>query len=558
VTSPTGRATGSRPDTPAQAGPADQPNQPDQPDGPAVGGANGSQRTGWGRRWPLAGGRRGSVSDPPARSLAELLTAAGAPLPAATRPAPPARAGGGARPPVAPPQGRHGPGRGRAASAPDAVTWQADSSQLAGLYPFVFAPGVPPRGAPIGFDAGSGGVFCAHPVEWLRAGLVTNPNMFWLGAPGRGKSMGVKILCWRLLPFGARILIPGDTKDEYAPMCQALGVQPIRLGPGLPGRLNPLDAGPLGRDLPRQAGLLTERLAAIRSRRLLLAKALLGARGYRMSDTDELAFGAAVDQLSGQAGGNTALVDMTIPQVWAALRTPTAAVLEAASARNQREFTELTRSMTAALNVLVKGSLAGIFDAPSTVHVDFTAPIQSVSLRALEQRGEEAVGCALACVNSWATAEVDRDLPGVQIVLRDEMWRALRLGPEMVRKADADLRLSRSENKIQIMVAHKPSDLASVGDAGSQATAIAKDFMALCSTKVVFGLDAAPAAELSDAIGLSGAETRRITSWPENVKGRAVWKVGARSFVVQTNPTGTERVLFDTNDAILPSGPAGR
>ncbi len=67
-----------------------------------------------------------------------------------------------------------------------------------------------------------------------------------------------------------------------------------------------------------------------------------------------------------------------------------------------------------------------------------------------------------------------------------------------------------------------------------------------------------PAAELSDAIGLSGAETRRITSWPENVKGRAVWKVGARSFVVQTNPTATERVLFDTNDAILPSGQAGR
>ena len=105
----------------------------------------------------------------------------------------------------------------------------------------------------------------------------------------------------------------------------------------------------MGRDLPRQAGLLTERLAAIRSRRLLLAKALLGARGYRMSDTDELAFGAAVDLLSGQAGGNTALTDMTIPQVWAALRTPTTAVLEAASARNQREFTELTRSMTAAL-----------------------------------------------------------------------------------------------------------------------------------------------------------------------------------------------------------------
>jgi len=111
MTSSLDRATGSRRDTPAEVGPVDQVDLVDQPDDPAVQGPNGSRRTGWGRRWRLAGGRRSSVGGPAPLSLTELLTAAGAPLPIATRPAPPAQAGGGGRPPVVPPQGRHGPGR---------------------------------------------------------------------------------------------------------------------------------------------------------------------------------------------------------------------------------------------------------------------------------------------------------------------------------------------------------------------------------------------------------------------------------------------------------------
>ena len=40
---------------------------------------------------------------------------------------------------------------------------------------------MPPVGAYIDPDLLSGGAFYAHPVEWLRRGLVTNPNLILFG-----------------------------------------------------------------------------------------------------------------------------------------------------------------------------------------------------------------------------------------------------------------------------------------------------------------------------------------------------------------------------------------
>ena len=48
-----------------------------------------------------------------------------------------------------------------------------------------------------------------------------------------------------MMDFGYRALILGDPKDEYEPLCRALGVEPFAIGPGLPARINPLAFGPL-------------------------------------------------------------------------------------------------------------------------------------------------------------------------------------------------------------------------------------------------------------------------------------------------------------------------
>ena len=102
----------------------------------------------------------------------------------------------------------------------------------------------------------------------------------------------------------------------------------------------------------------------------------------------------------------------------------------------------------------MSGALAGLFDDHTTIAVDWTAPIQSLSLSRLEALGDEAVGIALTCLNSWGRGMRELAAPGdLRIVVRDESWKQLRLGPDAVKSFDADLRLSRRDGDIQFAVA---------------------------------------------------------------------------------------------------------
>ena len=59
---------------------------------------------------------------------------------------------------------------------------------------------------------------------------------------------------------------------------------------------------------------------------------------------------------------------------------------------------------------------------PTTIAVDWTAPIQSFSLSRLEPLGAEAMGIALTCLSSWGRAMREINAPGdLRINIRDEM-----------------------------------------------------------------------------------------------------------------------------------------
>ena len=145
-----------------------------------------------------------------------------------------------------------------------------------------------------------------------------------------------------------------------------------------------------------------------------------------------------------------------------------------------------------------------------------------MSLSRLEPLGDDAVGIALLCLNSWGRGMREVADPGdVRIVVRDESWKQLRLGVEAVKSFDADLRLSRSTGDIQIAVGHKPSDPLSAGDAGSQAVAIAKDLLHLADIKILHGQDLAVAEELDRLLGLGPIAQNLVTGWAMQGKGRA-------------------------------------
>ena len=262
------------------------------------------------------------------------------------------------------------------------------------------------------------------------------------------------------------------------------------------------------------------------SRWLTLIRGLVGSqkvgdRPVPFGPSEEKVVDTALKSLTGYTSGNSILTETTIPQLWHALDNPADELIASCHYASRQHFLNETRLLRDALGILVHGTLRGLFDDHTTIGLDWAAPIQSLSLSRLEGLGDEAVGMALLCLNSWGRAMRETADPGdMRIVVRDESWKQLRLGIEAVKSFDADLRLSRRDGDIQFAIAHKPSDLLTAGDAGSQAAAIAKDMLHLADTKILLGQDAAVADELEHLLGLGPIARDIVTNWARQAPGR--------------------------------------
>jgi hypothetical protein len=451
---------------------------------------------------------------------------------------------------AAPKRGHATPGRGWSPVPAPLTVYQAATSEIGGLFPLLAADSLPAVGARMGYDVHSGGAFHCHPVEWVLRGIATNPNMVIFGEPGVGKSSTVAALFLRMMLFGVKTLISGDVKGEYTPLLNALGVTPIALGRGSSARLNALDLGPIAARWPTwSVARQREELDGVLGRWTKLLVALAEAQGYTPTVTDEHALAAVLRRLVGADDGYTALRPITIPDVARQLAHPDPALIELARFATRREFLDAFRSITDALSNMVCGPLAGLFDTETNFDLDWNAPVQSMDLSRLRSRGDQAIGVALTCLGSWSSLITDLQDDGeIRIVVRDEVWRQMRLGLRAVQAVDSDLRLSRADKKIQILVMHKPSDPLSVGAAGSQEVAIAKDLLALCSTRILCGQSTRVADELAEDFALSEKEQDVISGWAMERKGRALWKIENRPGAkIQTVLSPTELAIFDTN-----------
>ena len=492
------------------------------------------------------------------RGVDRLLADFGHDLPTAPSPARPQREGRLFTP--TPPRGPRRPNRGWSPARVPVSVWRMTADQAPALWPLVASPSLPPRGAQVGIDYFSRASFFADPNGWVLdpAIPVSNPNLFTFGKPGMGKSATVKAFCLRMMGFGYRTLVLGDPKDEYEPLCRALSVEPIAIGQGLPARINPLAFGPLSHGWERlDATEVQRRSAIVFARWLTLLRGLVGSqkigdRAVPFGPSEEAVLDAALRRLTGHTAGNTRLAETTIPQLWRLLDEPPADLIESCRYASLRHFLDETRLVRDALGQLVGGSLRGLFDAHTTIALDWSAPIQSLSLSRLEPLGDEAVGMALMCLNSWGRAMREIAEPGdLRVVIRDESWKQLRLGVEAVKSFDADLRLSRRDGDIQFAIAHKPSDLLSAGDVGSQAAAIAKDMLHLADTKILHGQDQGVADELQALLGLPDIAVQIVTDWCRQAPGRALWIVGETLHKVQTVLHPAERPIAYTNQILL-------
>jgi hypothetical protein len=103
------------------------------------------------------------------------------------------------------------------------------------------------------------------------------------------------------------------------------------------------------------------------------------------------------------------------------------------------------------------------------------------------------------------------------------------------------------------VVLHKLADLQAAGDAGSRAARIAEGLVADASTMVVYHQDESQVPLTRSLLGLSESEAQLISML---TAGQALWRVGARSFVVQHYRSRIETAMTNTDTGMRVTGGA--
>ena len=403
---------------------------------------------------------------------------------------------------------------------------QDTTATLAGAYPFLAEGGLGSEGVFVGQDMFGGSSFVYDPWVLYRNGVITAPNIVLAGIVGSGKSSLAKSLYTRSMPFGRRVYVPGDPKGEHTPVAEAVGGMAIRLGHGLPARLNPLDEGYRPGHL---SDIEWQTQVASRRRDLIgaLAETVLERRLASLEHT-------AIDTaLTATVADNSVPV---LPMVVDHILAP-----DQADDPDGR-LAEDGRQVGHALRRLVAGDLAGLFDGPSTVRFDPTLPMISLDLSAVAENST-LISVLMTCSSAWMESALLDPEGGQRWVIYDEAWR-LMSHPALLRRMDAQWRLARHYGIANMLIFHRLGDLDNVGDQGTAMRALASSLLANAETRIIYRQESDQMTATGEALGLTGAEMKLL---PTLATGQGLWRIRNRSFLVAAQLHPDEMRLFSTD-----------
>jgi hypothetical protein len=408
----------------------------------------------------------------------------------------------------------------------------ATSATLAGAYPFLAEAGLGSQGMLVGTDLLSGGAFVYDPWVLYNTGQITNPNVLLAGVIGTGKSSLGKALVTRANAFGVQAYLPGDPKGEWTPVTHRVGGTVIGLGPGMGARLNPLDDG------PRPAGVdpVAWQVGVWARRRDLLGVLAETVLARPLHPVEHTALDTALTTAS------HATPVPTLPAVVERLLDPDA---DSVSDGDRRQLRADGRDPAHALRRLVHGDLAGLFDGPSTVGVDPAAPMVSLDLSRIGGN-DLLLSLVMTCASTWMEAALTHPGGGHRWVVYDEAWRVMR-HPALIRRMQAQWKLSRAYGIANLMIIHRLSDLDAVGDQNSESRALATGLLADCSTRIVYRQETDQLAASAAALGLTGTQRDLL---PTLGVGQGLWRVRDHAWLVQHQLTPGEHQLYDTTTAM--------
>ena len=363
---------------------------------------------------------------------------------------------------------------------------------------------------------------------------------------------------------GDTVLVLGDPRPDYTVLTERFGGQVIRVGRGL-AKVNPLDAGPLGAVLPKlppaEASSVRDE---VRARRLALLMALCTLiRPRPIGNDEEVILGRAVDVLDERTRGQ-----VTVPDVLRIIEEGPDQLRAAARASDPEQYRTRVSNLVFMLDLLLTGTLRGVFDGETTTPIDVNAPIVSVDISRAGAAGDKLLTAAMLCTWAYGHAVVDATAvlsglgltpPRSYMAVMDEMWRSLRGAPGLVEHADNLTRLNRARGQASLMITHSLADLDAL--ATEEDRAKARGFIDRSAIKVLAALPPRELEKVSQITPLTGPEQQLVAGWsaPDS------WRPGARhpgrgKYLIKTGGrigiafdlglVGEEPVLYDTDQAI--------
>lgn len=414
-----------------------------------------------------------------------------------------------------------------------AVEWQRNTmAHLCSVFPFHADTGFGERGVLMGANV-TGGMagFYFDPFEFYSQRHLTNPNMIVMGSVGFGKSATVKALVRRLKAvYGAdRYLAIVDPKGEYGPLAADLGLAVVKPYPGGRDRINPMDAGGGDGD------------SSLLARQGLAVQLVAGVLGRDLTPIEDAVLGWAIERRS------RTLLGFTLRDLCAEVSDPPDELVQL-SRLSPHELARATAPVAFALDKLCARTLRGMFDGETNVDIDWGhGPGVVLDLSAV-YGNSEALPLVITAATHWLSGALQGRPTRRSVQLIDEAWAAVRHGASYFQSS---LKLSRAHGVATVLVCHRPSDLTAQSDDGTAASKIAAGLLSDIQTRVLLRQppeQIPAAAEMFDL-------TERERGWlSQLVPGRAIWQIGARSAVVQTILAGNERILFNTDQAMVHDG----
>ncbi len=421
---------------------------------------------------------------------------------------------------------------------------RATTAHLCSAYPFQAAEGMGGRGVVLGTDHLAGGAaFCFDPFEAYTQRLVDSPNCLVLGVPRAGKSTSMKTFLYRCIGVFAS---PGgmprwtaicDPKGEYHGLAAALGLDVVSLYPGGPHRLNPLEAGPAA------AHASAEELAG---RRATMVGALIGAVMSRdLVGLEDSVLAWAMATITDSYRRDVP----TLGDVATLVAHPTAEmVARDPLARSATALAAGSESVLLAFDKLLTGRLRGMFDGPSTVPINWGGRGLVLDLSAVHH-DPAALTLVMVAATGWLQAAMavpdGIDTPRrIQVI--DEAW-ALLAQERVALYFQACTKLCSQYGVVNVAIAHRISDLSAQAADGSTTAKVAMGLLHDTDCRVLFRQSTSQVAEAAELLGLTQAEAELL---PQLSKGRALWKVGQHTAVVQHVVAPAEWAFCDTDQRL--------